>query len=51
MSTKPQREEFSAGGVVVDGDRVVVITPVKRGTDGSRVLGLPKGHLDGDETP
>jgi 8-oxo-dGTP pyrophosphatase MutT (NUDIX family) len=43
--------EFSAGGVVVDGDRVVVIVPVKRAPDGRRVLGLPKGHLDGDETP
>jgi 8-oxo-dGTP pyrophosphatase MutT (NUDIX family) len=51
MSTEQQHEEFSAGGVVVDGDRVVVITPVKRAADGSRVLGLPKGHLDGDETP
>jgi 8-oxo-dGTP pyrophosphatase MutT (NUDIX family) len=42
--------EFSAGGVVVDGGRVVVIVPVKRAADGSRVLGLPKGHPDGDET-
>ena len=44
-------EEFSAGGVVVDGDRVAVIVPVKRAADGSRVLGLPKGHLAADETP
>jgi 8-oxo-dGTP pyrophosphatase MutT (NUDIX family) len=29
---------------------VAVIVPVKRATDGSRVLGLPKGHPDGDET-
>jgi len=43
-------QEFSAGGVVVDGDRVVVIVPVKRGPGGRRVIGLPKGHLDGDET-
>jgi 8-oxo-dGTP pyrophosphatase MutT (NUDIX family) len=43
--------DFSAGGVVVDGDRVVVIVPVKRSADGRRVLGLPKGHLDGNETP
>ena len=43
--------EFSAGGVVVRGDEVVVIVPVKRGRDGHRVLGLPKGHPDGDETP
>ena len=45
------RADFSAGGVVVDGDRVVVIVPVKRSARGVRVLGLPKGHLDGDETP
>jgi 8-oxo-dGTP diphosphatase len=44
-------DEFSAGGVVVDGGRVVVIVPVKRAFDGRRVRGLPKGHLDGDETP
>jgi 8-oxo-dGTP pyrophosphatase MutT (NUDIX family) len=43
--------EFSAGGVVVRGDEVVVIVPVKRGARGNRVLGLPKGHPDGDETP
>ena len=53
MSTDGQREpqEFSAGGVIVDGDRTVVIVPVKRAAGGRRVLGLPKGHLDGDETP
>jgi 8-oxo-dGTP pyrophosphatase MutT (NUDIX family) len=28
-----------------------VIVPVKRAADGSRVLGLPKGHLDGNESP
>ena len=28
-----------------------MIVPVKRAADGRRVLGLPKGHLDGDETP
>ena len=44
-------DEFSAGGVVVRGDEVVVIVPVKRDADGNRVLGLPKGHPDGDETP
>ena len=43
--------EFSAGGVVVSGGRVITIVPVKRAVDGSRVLGLPKGHPDGDETP
>ena len=53
MSTDGGREpeEFSAGGVIVDGDRTVVIVPVKRAAGGRRVLGLPKGHLDGDETP
>jgi 8-oxo-dGTP pyrophosphatase MutT (NUDIX family) len=42
--------EFSAGGVVVRGDDVAVIVPVKRGSHGNRVLGLPKGHPDGHET-
>ncbi len=50
-SREAEIRDFSAGGVVVDGDRVVVIVPVKRSADGRRVLGLPKGHLDGDETP
>jgi 8-oxo-dGTP pyrophosphatase MutT (NUDIX family) len=43
--------EFSAGGVVVRDGQVVVIVPVKRASDGGRVLGLPKGHPDGDESP
>jgi 8-oxo-dGTP pyrophosphatase MutT (NUDIX family) len=30
---------------------VIVVVPVKRSADGRRVLGLPKGHPDGDETP
>jgi 8-oxo-dGTP diphosphatase len=51
ISDKVRADEFSAGGVVVRGDEVVVIVPVKRAADGRRVLGLPKGHLDGDETP
>ena len=33
------------------GNDVVVIVPVKRDAAGNRVLGLPKGHADGDETP
>jgi 8-oxo-dGTP pyrophosphatase MutT (NUDIX family) len=37
--------------VVVRGDDVIVIVPVKRDANGNRVLGLPKGHPDGDETP
>jgi 8-oxo-dGTP pyrophosphatase MutT (NUDIX family) len=36
--------------VVRDGEAIVIV-PVKRSADGRRVLGLPKGHLDGDETP
>ena len=50
-SRSPRGDEFSAGGVVVQGDRMIVIVPVKRSADGGRVLGLPKGHPDGDETP
>jgi 8-oxo-dGTP pyrophosphatase MutT (NUDIX family) len=50
-SSEPStRTEFSAGGVVVRGDEVVVIVPVKRDAAGNRVLGLPKGHPDGSET-
>ena len=29
---------------------VIVIVPKRRGAQGDKVLGLPKGHLDGDET-
>ena len=43
--------EFSAGGVVVRDRDVIVIVPVKRDAQGGRVLGLPKGHPDGDESP
>jgi 8-oxo-dGTP pyrophosphatase MutT (NUDIX family) len=43
--------EFSAGGVVVRGIEMIVIVPVKRDANGNRVLALPKGHPDGDETP
>jgi 8-oxo-dGTP pyrophosphatase MutT (NUDIX family) len=42
--------EISAGGVVVDGDRVLAIVPARRAADGSAVLALPKGHLDEGET-
>jgi 8-oxo-dGTP pyrophosphatase MutT (NUDIX family) len=44
MSTE---QEISYGGVVVRGAEVMVITPRGR----SRVLGLPKGGRNGDETP
>ncbi len=51
-STRKDNVEFSAGGVVVrDNDDIIVIVPVKRDAGGHRVLGLPKGHPDGDETP
>jgi 8-oxo-dGTP pyrophosphatase MutT (NUDIX family) len=52
-STEPRAEkhEFSAGGVVVRGGDVAVIVPVKRGQNGERVLGLPKGHPDPGESP
>ena len=43
--------EFSAGGVVVRDDEMIVIVPIKRDANGNRVLGLPKGHPNGDETP
>lgn len=44
------RSEISAGGVVVRGGEVIVIVPVKRDAQGKRVLGLPKGHPDGEES-
>jgi 8-oxo-dGTP pyrophosphatase MutT (NUDIX family) len=34
----------------VRGRHVIVIVPIKRDVHGNRVLGLPKGHPDGDET-
>jgi 8-oxo-dGTP pyrophosphatase MutT (NUDIX family) len=43
--------EFSAGGVVVRGEECVVIVPVKRAADGSKVVGLPKGHPEEGESP
>jgi 8-oxo-dGTP pyrophosphatase MutT (NUDIX family) len=42
--------EFSAGGVVVRGDSCIVIVPTRRAADGAKVLALPKGHPDGDES-
>jgi 8-oxo-dGTP diphosphatase len=48
MSTDVPQAEFSAGGVVVRGDDVVVIVPTKRGAGG--VLALPKGHPEAGET-
>jgi 8-oxo-dGTP pyrophosphatase MutT (NUDIX family) len=49
--SRAQAREFSAGGVVVRGEQVVVIVPTRRAADGSRVLALPKGHVDPGETP
>ena len=43
-------EERSAGGVVVKDGEVLVVVPTRRAADGTRVLALPKGHLDGNET-
>jgi 8-oxo-dGTP pyrophosphatase MutT (NUDIX family) len=43
-------QERSAGGVVVRGEQALVIVPHRRAGDGSRVLGLPKGHIDPGET-
>jgi len=45
-----RERDFSAGGVVVHDGQVAVIVPRKRGPQGERVLGLPKGHPDGDES-
>lgn len=42
--------EFSAGGVVVRDQDVVVIVPTRRGPGGVRVLGLPKGHPEHGES-
>jgi 8-oxo-dGTP pyrophosphatase MutT (NUDIX family) len=46
---KRRARERSAGGVVVRGEEVVVIVPTRRASDGSRVLALPKGHIDPGE--
>jgi 8-oxo-dGTP pyrophosphatase MutT (NUDIX family) len=43
--------ELSAGGVVIRDGEVAVIVPVKRAADGTRVLGLPKGHPNNGESP
>jgi 8-oxo-dGTP pyrophosphatase MutT (NUDIX family) len=49
-SVRAAREEYSAGGVVLKGEDVLVVVPKQRAANGSRVLALPKGHLDGEET-
>jgi 8-oxo-dGTP pyrophosphatase MutT (NUDIX family) len=50
-ASRSQAREFSAGGVVVRGEELVTIVPTRRAADGSRVLALPKGHVDPGETP
>jgi 8-oxo-dGTP pyrophosphatase MutT (NUDIX family) len=51
---RTQAREFSAGGVVVRSnpvEEVATIVPTRRAADGSRVLALPKGHVDPGESP
>jgi 8-oxo-dGTP pyrophosphatase MutT (NUDIX family) len=48
-ATRVENAEFSAGGVVVRGDEVMVIVPTRRGAGGGRVLALPKGHPEPGE--
>jgi 8-oxo-dGTP pyrophosphatase MutT (NUDIX family) len=43
-------EEISAGGVVVRDGQVLLVVPTRRAANGARVIALPKGHLDGDES-
>jgi 8-oxo-dGTP pyrophosphatase MutT (NUDIX family) len=51
MAEVQRPTEFSAGGVVVRGQDVVVIVPTRRAANGAKVLALPKGHVDPGETP
>ena len=50
----PVEREYSAGGVVlrpgVDPPECIVIVPTRRAKGGERVLALPKGHPEGDES-
>jgi 8-oxo-dGTP pyrophosphatase MutT (NUDIX family) len=46
----PVEREVSAGGVALRGDDVMVVVPHRRAADGRKVLALPKGHIDGQET-
>ncbi len=47
---RDRAREVSAGGVVVRDGEVVVIVPTRRAADGTKVLCLPKGHLDPGES-
>jgi 8-oxo-dGTP pyrophosphatase MutT (NUDIX family) len=49
-SISERETDFSAGGVVVRGDEVVVIVPARSALH-HEVLALPKGHPDPGETP
>jgi 8-oxo-dGTP pyrophosphatase MutT (NUDIX family) len=49
-ASPPRALERSAGGVVVRGEQMLAIVPTRRASDGSRVLALPKGHIDRGET-
>lgn len=46
---RTRAQEISAGGVVVHEGKVIVIVPTRLAADGSKVLCLPKGHLDPGE--
>jgi 8-oxo-dGTP pyrophosphatase MutT (NUDIX family) len=46
----PTTTEFSAGGVVVRDGQCIVIVPTRLAADGSKVLALPKGHPEKDES-
>ena len=51
LTRRLERRVLGRRGGACAATRWSVIVPVKRAADGSRVLGLPKGHPDGDETP
>jgi 8-oxo-dGTP pyrophosphatase MutT (NUDIX family) len=51
MADPRRPTEYSAGGVVVRGEECIVIVPTRRAANGSKVLALPKGHVDPGETP
>src|SRR5438876_825441 len=46
-----EHAEISALLVVGRGEELVAIVPTRRASDGTRVVALPKGHMDRGETP
>ena len=50
LPAESRRKDFSAGGVVLREDEILVIVPARRSRHSDRVLALPKGHPDGDES-